>query len=98
MKKRVLYTEITKAAEDLAAALRKFSSSPMYCNVSIVTRDRIQDETEAPDVYTLRVHKADASDPVGDMILAESGLIYRTDDGKIARGDRIISGGVEDDT
>ena len=96
MKKRLLYTEITKAAEELATALRKFAGVPMYANVSIVTRDRIQDEAEEPDVYTLRVHEANG-EPVGDMILAESGLIYRDREGKITKVDRIISGGVKDD-
>lgn len=97
MKNKTLYTEITKAAEDMAKALRNYSGAPMYCSVSIVTRDSIQDEKEAPDVYTLRVHEAGGSEPVGNMILAESGLIYRDEEGKIASVDRIITGGTRDD-
>lgn len=98
MKNKLLYTEVTKAAEALATALRKFSGDPMYCNVSIVTRDRVQDAAEAPDVYTIRVHKANEENPVGNLLITESGFIYRAEDGKVAKIERIITGGEVDDT
>ena len=96
MKNKLLYTEVTEAAEKLATALRKFSGESMYCNVSVVTRDTFQDATEAPDLYTLRVHETGDGDPVGSMIIAESGFIYRAEDGNVIRVERqITAGGLE---
>ena len=93
MKKNILYADVTKAIEDLALALRKYSSAPMYCNVTIVSRDAVRDEDEAPDVYVVRLHEADGSTPIGSVTISESGLIFYDSDDKIIKVERDEDGG-----
>lgn len=90
MKKQVLYAEITKAVEDLATALRKFSDKSVFCNVSIASRSEAEDST---DDYVIKVHMNSKDLP---LVIGEAGYIVRDTDGKIAKVER-LHGGVEDD-
>ena len=62
MKNKVLYTEVIKAAETLARALRNYTDEPMYLNLCIFTRDaechHEGDPEGTPDFYSLVVHSA----------------------------------------
>ena len=62
MKNKVLYTEVIKAAEGLARALRNYTDEPMYMHLAIFTRDEEShhegDPDGLPDFYSLVVHSA----------------------------------------
>lgn len=88
MKRQILYTEITKAAEALAQALRKYSDASMYAAVSVVTRDSDRKNGDTPDFYTLRVEDNEVTAP----IIAEAGIIHRDEDGQIAKVERVVGG------
>lgn len=90
MKKQILYTEITKAVEELATALRKFSGESVFCNVSIISRGEAEG---SPDDYTIKVHMNADGLP---LVFGEAGYIVRDTDGMIAKVER-LHGGVEDD-
>lgn len=96
MKNQILYTEITKAAEALAQALRKYSDAPMYAAVSVVTRDSDRKNGDTPDFYTLRVEdikkKGKNEYEVKAAIIAEAGVIHRDEDGQIAKVERVVGG------
>lgn len=96
MKRQILYTEITKAAEDLAQALRRYSDAPMYAAVSVVTRDSDRKNGDTPDFYTLRVNVIKKKDKneyeATDPIIAEAGVIHRDEDGQIAKVERVVGG------
>lgn len=97
MKNQLLHTEITKAAEDLAQALRRYSDASMYAAVTVVTRDTMRKDGDAPDFYTLRVQvvKENAEEYRATAPeIAEAGVIHRDDDGKITNVEMLI-GGVE---
>ena len=84
MKNKILYTDVTKAVEDLALALRKFSGGSMFASIELLTRDEDQDD-DAPDLYTFRIHEPEVDTPT----LAEGGWIYRDGDDKIVSIKRI---------
>ena len=90
MKKQVLYAEITKAVEDLATALRKFTGESVFCNISVISRSEAEG---SPDDYTIKVHTNTDGLP---LVFGEAGYIVRDTDGKIAKVER-LHGGVEDD-
>lgn len=96
MKRQILYTEITKAAEALAQALRKYSDASMYAAVSVVTRDGDAKNGDTPDFYTLRVNVINKKDKneyeATDPIIAEAGVIHRDEDGQIAKVERVVGG------
>lgn len=96
MKNQILYTEITKAAEALAQALRKYSDASMYAAVSVVTRDSDRKNGDTPDFYTLRVNVIKKKDKneyeATDPIIAEAGFIHRDEDGQIAKVERVVGG------
>lgn len=97
MKRQILYTEITRAAEALAQALRKYSDVSMYAAVSVVTRDTMRKDGDTPDFYTLRVEvikKKDENEYEATApIIAEAGVIHRDEDGQIAKVERVVGGG-----
>lgn len=89
MKKQLLYTEVTKAAEIIAQALRKYSGESLYCDVTVFSRE--PDEEGEPDLYAIRIHEnADEF----KNIIGEMGLIIRDEDGKIARIEYIHRGDI----
>lgn len=88
MKNNILYADVTKAIEDLALALRKYSSASLYCRIEVLTHDKDQDD-EAPDLYTIGIHPG--SDD--EIIFSEGGWIYRDADEKIIKVKRIGDGG-----
>lgn len=59
MKNKILETEIRKHAEALAVALRKYTDVPIYFHLSVMTRDNVTDEPDAPDYYDFVVHELD---------------------------------------
>lgn len=90
MKNQILYSEITKAVEDLAQALRKFSDAPMYASASVATRDT--SKRHGGDWYTITVHDIKDTaeeDEATDPIIGEAGVIIRDSDGMIAKVERL---------
>ena len=84
MKKTILHAEVIKAAESLAVALSKFSSDPMYCSVTVFTKDvtcKCEGDPEGiPDYYSVRIH--DAEDVEGERtFISESARVYYGEDG-----------------
>lgn len=88
MKDKVLYSEVTEAAERLATALRKYSSGSIYCSLTVMSRS-----DESSDFYMVRVHETDHIEPVGRILVSESGQIVRDGDGRIERVSRTKNGG-----
>ena len=95
MKKKILETEVTKAAEHLAKVIREFSGEPMHLSLAIFTRD-IEckcdgDPNGLPDYYSVLVHDADTEyddNPEGyiprSIEVSKTGRIYYGDDGCIS--------------
>ena len=95
MRKKILETEVTKAAEHLAKVLRDFSGEPMYMNITVFSRDvecKVDGDPDGlPDYYSIIVHDADTEydeNPEGyiprSIELSKSGRIYYGDDGNIS--------------
>ena len=86
MKKKVIETEVTKAAEHLSSVLRKYYKNPMHLHMTIFTRDAVglRGETEnKPDYYDVRV--GDGAD-LEDRIVDKSALIaYGPDENGIEK-------------
>ena len=81
MKNKVLYTEVIKAAEGLARALRNFTDEPMYLNLCIFTRDaechHEGDPDGLPDYYDVVVNGADVEfDENTDPTISTSARVY----------------------
>lgn len=90
MEKKMLYSDVTAAVENLTQALRKFSGESVFCNISIVTREDTKGDA---DSYTIKVHMSAEGLP---LVFSEAGYIVRDTDGMIAKVER-LHGGVEDD-
>lgn len=91
MENQILYTEITKAVEDIAQAIRKFSGESIFCNISVVSREK---EVGEPDSYTIKVHVNQKDLP---LVLSEAGYIIRDENDRIAKIERTL-GGFKNDT
>lgn len=77
MKDKVLESEITKSVEKIAKSLRFYSKLPIFCNISISTRDE-----DDQDFYLIKCnyyHKTDRGDV---PILQKSALVEYTIDKK----------------
>lgn len=84
MKDKILESEVRKAAEHLALALRKYTKEPMYCSLTIFSRDITckgdEDPEGIPDYYTFRVHEADDVEEIVPTF-SESSRVYYDADG-----------------
>ena len=83
MNNKILETEITKHAEALAVALRKYTDVPIYFHLSVMTRDNVADDPDAPDYYDFVVHELD--DDFGEIkkMTSKAFLIHYDDEGII---------------
>lgn len=81
MKNKILETEIRKHAEALAVALRKYTDVPIYFHLSVMTRDNLTEEPDAPDYYDFVVHELD--DDFGEIkkMTSKAFLIHYDDEG-----------------
>ena len=84
MKNKILYTEVTKAAEALSKALRAYTDEPMYLSVCVFTQDKTAicdgDPEGIPDYYSIRCHNADDIEGIVPTI-SESARVYYGEDG-----------------
>ena len=95
MKDKILRTEVTEAAERLATALRKYSSGSMYCSLTILSRNEnvvSEIDGESTDFYMVRVHETNHEEPVGKILMSESGQIVRDEEGRIERVSKMANG------
>lgn len=81
MKNKVLYTEVIKAAEGLARALRNYTEEPMHLDLFIFTRDKDchheGDPDGLPDYYNVIVNGADLElDEYTDKTIYTSARVY----------------------
>lgn len=83
MKNKILETEIRKHAEALAVALRKYTDVPIYFHLSVMTRDNLTEDPDAPDYYDFVVHELD--DDFGEIkkMTSKAFLIHYDDEGII---------------
>lgn len=75
MKDKVLEAQITESVENITKSLRFYSKSPVFCNISISTRDE-----DDQDFYLIRCnyyHKTDRGDV---PILQKTALVEYTID------------------
>jgi len=82
MKNKILETEIRKHAEALAVALRKYTDVPIYFHLSVMTRDNLTDEPDAPDYYDFVIHELDDFGEIKKMT-SKAFLIHYDDEGII---------------
>lgn len=84
MKNKILESEVRKAAESLAVALRKYTTEPMYCSLIIFTKDVTckcdEDPEGIPDYYSFRVHEAEDVEEHYPTF-SESARVYYDDEG-----------------
>ena len=83
MKDKILETEIRQHAEAISKALRKYSSEPLYCHLTIFTRDN--DESECPDYCDINVHTVDEATEEFVFIVSQAYLIHHNDEGEITK-------------
>lgn len=86
MKEKIVYTEIKKAAENLALIMRKYYPEQIYVNVSMFTHDNDRFETDPDsdhDYYSVTVTRWE-EETESDMplvpIISESGRIFYSED------------------
>ena len=96
MKNKCLYTELTTAVEQIAAALRRYDGGSTHCSITVSTRDAVEDAEETPDFYGILVNKIHGDGTRSEVIESETGYLYRDSEGGIIKVERI--GGVKDDT
>lgn len=83
MKDKILETEIRQHAEALSVALRKYTDAPLYCHLTIFTRDK--DESECPDYCDINVHTIDEETQEFLFVVSQSYLIHHNDEGEITK-------------
>lgn len=85
MKKKILQTEVTRAAETLCNALRAYTDEPLYLRIAVFSRDKSVicdgDPDGVPDYYDVRVSEADFDPDNYDPIVSKSARVYYGEDG-----------------
>lgn len=96
MKDKLLKTDITKAVESLAKALRDYSGEPMYLRLTIFSRDTsMTKDGKVPDYYDVHISPADDAD---DMVptFSKAAFVFYGEEG-ITDVVPVIKGGEEYD-
>lgn len=86
MKNKMLYTKVKEAAESLCNALRAYSDEPLYCNVTVFTRDNTiaKRPEDVPDYYNFVVAYPDEVDEdirINSTVISESAKVFYGDKG-----------------
>lgn len=83
MKDKVLSSNVRKAVESLARALRNYTSEPMNCELSIYTRDttvKTEDDPDGiPDSYSVLIRSSEVPRDE-DSTFSEVKKIFYSDD------------------
>lgn len=86
MKDKILLTEVRKAAEQLCNALRSYTDEPLYCNLTVFTRDNTiaKEPKDIPDYYSVIVALPDEVDEdihISSAVISESAKVFYGEDG-----------------